>query len=82
MTVRGQVLDGVIVLQNGAQLPEGTLVEVTPLPAETAIAPPYPVSAEQREALLGLIGMWKVANPPSDEEVGQIIEDYRMKKYG
>jgi hypothetical protein len=43
--------------------------------------PPYPVSKEQREALLGLIGMWKVARPPNDEEVERIIEEYRMKKY-
>jgi hypothetical protein len=44
--------------------------------------PPYPVSKEQREALLGLIGMCKVEHPPNDEEVERIIEVYRMKKYG
>jgi hypothetical protein len=32
--------------------------------------------------LLGLIGMWKVEHPPSDEEVELIIEEERMKKYG
>jgi hypothetical protein len=32
--------------------------------------------------LLGLIGICKVENPPNDEEVERIIEEYRMKKYG
>jgi hypothetical protein len=31
MILHGQVKDGVVVLQNGATLPDGTLVEVTPL---------------------------------------------------
>jgi hypothetical protein len=34
MTVHGQVKNGVVVLQNGATLPDGTLVEVTPLSFE------------------------------------------------
>jgi hypothetical protein len=41
-----------------------------------------PVTKERREALLSLIGMCKMENPPSDEEVKQIIDEYRMKKYG
>lgn len=43
---------------------------------------PGRVSQERREALLGLIGIWKMENPPDDEEVERIIEEERMKKYG
>jgi hypothetical protein len=89
MVLRGRVENGVIVLANGARLADGTVVNVTPVeesPGPSLPAPgqepPYPVSKEQREALLGLIGMWKTENPPNDEEVERIIEEYRMKKYG
>ena len=34
MTLHARVENGVIVLQNGAVLPDGTLVEVRPLPYE------------------------------------------------
>ena len=37
---------------------------------------------EQKEAMLGLIGIWKTDHPPSDEEVERILEEARMKKYG
>jgi hypothetical protein len=89
LTFQGLVKNGVVVLTNGSQLPEGTLVKVTPVgqvagPALPAPGqkPPYPVSQEQKEALLGLIGCCKTDNPPDDEEVERIIEEYRMKKYG
>jgi hypothetical protein len=85
MALQGRVEKGVVVFLNGrgsAPLPDGTLVEVTPLPPETAAPEPIPVSQEQREALLGLIGLWKIDNPPNDEEVERIIEEHRMKKYG
>lgn len=82
MTLRGRVEHGVVVLENGVRLPDGTLVEVMPLQVQTVSPVPMPVSKEQREALLGLIGMWKTDNPPNDEEVERIIEEYRMEKYG
>lgn len=82
-------MNGVVVLSRPAALPEGTLVNVMPVNEDAgataalpAGAPPSPVSEKQREALLGLIGMWKIDNPPNDEEVERIIEEYRMKKYG
>jgi hypothetical protein len=89
MTFQGRVKNGVVVLTSGAPLPDGTLVNVIPveevagpsLPAPGQ-KPPYPVSKEQKEALLGLIGMCKTDNPPDDEEVERIIEEHRMKKYG
>jgi hypothetical protein len=86
MTLQGRVNNGVVVLTSGPTLPDGTLVNVMPVD-EVAVAPagregPYPVSQEQKEALLGLIGLWKVGNPPGDEEVERMIEEYRMKKYG
>jgi hypothetical protein len=90
MTVRGRVQNGVVVLPGPASLPEGTLVDVTPV-AEPGIAvqpeparpgPPYAVSEEQRKAILGLIGCWKMDNPPDDGEVERIIDEHLMKKYG
>ena len=89
MTFQGHVKNGVVVLTNGSSLPEGTLVNVAPVHEAAGPSlpppgqkPPYPVSKEQREALLGLIGCCKTDNPPDDEEVQRIIEEYRMKKYG
>jgi hypothetical protein len=89
MTFQGRVKNGVVVLTNGSLLPDGTLVNVMPvdeLAGPSAVAPgreaPHPVSKEQKEALLGLIGIWRTGHPPSDEEVERIIEEARMKKYG
>jgi hypothetical protein len=92
MTLRGKARNGVVIFDNDTAPPNGTLVEVTPIvelddraaaPAVPAAGRPiYPVSAEQRKALLELIGMWKVEHPPNDEEVERIIEECRMKKFG
>jgi hypothetical protein len=115
MTCRGRVSNGVVVLENAADLPNGTPVEVTPVvergsnaaaiiaameaaprlskedvdellkaiaAAPPAGPPPYPVTEEQRRALLGLIGMWKMDNPPNDEDVERMIDEYRREKYG
>jgi hypothetical protein len=82
MVAHGHVQNGVVVLDNGVRLPEGqevTVIAVVPTPASEQ---KYYVSPEQREAILGLIGIWKTENPPSDEEVERIIEEARMKKYG
>ena len=40
-----------------------------------------PMTQERREALLSLIGIWKMDNPPSDEQVEQTVEQERMRKY-
>jgi len=89
MVYQGRVKNGVVVLSDGSLLPDGTLVNVMPVedvagPSSVVSGqkPPYPVSKEQKEALLGLIGIWKTDHPPSDEEVERIIEEARMKKYG
>ena len=82
MTLHGRVENGVVVFKDGARLPDGMLVEVTPLHLDKASPETIPVSKERQEALLGLIGIWKTEHPPSDEEVEQIIDEYRMKKYG
>jgi len=89
MTLQGRVKNGVVVLTNGSPLPDGTLVNVMPVdevagPSAVALGQEaaYPVSKEQKQALLGLIGIWKTDHPPSDEEVERIIEEARMKKYG
>jgi len=41
-----------------------------------------PVSKERREALQQLIGIWKMDQPPNQEQVKGILERERMKKYG
>lgn len=90
MKIRGRVESGVVVLQDGAALTDGTWVEITPLNSlagspstvlETE-ASSLPVSKERQAALLALIGICKTDHPPSDEEVERIIEEARMKKYG
>ena len=80
MKLLGRVEKGVVVFQNGAStapIPDGTLVEVTPVDFE-----PIQVSKERQEALRQLIGFWKTEHPPSDEEVERIVDEERMKKYG
>ncbi len=80
MVARGRIENGVVVLTDGVRLPEGQIVTVHTVAAEDV--EPAAVSKERREALLGLIGMLKMENPPSDEEVKRIVEEERMKKYG
>lgn len=82
MTLHGRVKNGVVVLQNGAALPDGTWVEVTPLNFETGSPGPVRVSKERQDALRQLIGIWKMDHPPNDEEVERIIDEEMMKKYG
>ena len=86
MSLPGRVQNGVVVLENGAgaaPLPDGTLVEVSPVGCRShGASASTPVSKEQQQALLAIIGLWQVENPPSDEEVERIIEETRMKKYG
>jgi hypothetical protein len=38
MTLHGRMVNGVVVLHNGAALPDGTLVQVTPLPYQAGNA--------------------------------------------
>jgi hypothetical protein len=89
MTLHGRVKNGVVILTDGPPPPDGTLVRVTPVDeitgagaAPAGTEPAASVSREQRDALLGLIGIWKTAHPPSDEEVEQIVDEAKMKKYG
>ena len=43
---------------------------------------PLAISKERQEAFQQLIGIWKTEQPPDDEQVEQILEQERMKKYG
>jgi hypothetical protein len=40
------------------------------------------ISMERQEALRHLIGIWKTDQPPNDDQVKQILDRERMKKYG
>ena len=40
------------------------------------------VSKERQEALRHLIGIWKTDQPPNEDQVKQILDRERMKKYG
>ena len=80
MVVRGHVQNGVIVLDEGVQLPEGH--QVTVVASDVAAQTKYEVTPEKRDAILSLIGIWKSDSPPDDEEVERIIDEYRTQKYG
>lgn len=47
----------------------------------TLDAPDKP-SEERRKALQSLIGIWTSPNPPSDQDVQQIVEEERLKRFG
>lgn len=82
MVTHGHVQNGVVVLDKGVSLPEGQKVTgnvVEPIPPSERR---YYVSPDRRKAILGLIGIWKTENPPSDEEVDQIRYEAIMKKHG
>jgi hypothetical protein len=40
-----------------------------------------PQTAERRATPTNLIGVWKRGQPPNDEEVEQIVEEEKMRKY-
>lgn len=40
------------------------------------------VTDGQKDALARLIGVWKMDNPPTDEEVDSMLDQQRMAKYG
>ncbi len=79
MIARGRVRNGVVVLDEGVHLPEGREVTVV---VQAEAVPEQEVSEERKQALLGLIGMWKMDNPPNDDDVDEIVYQERMKKYG
>ena len=90
MIARGHVENGVVVLDDGVRLPEGELVTVFASPPVDAGEHGHrssrqspesaPISKDRQEALLQLIGIWKTAQPPNDEEVERILEQERMKQ--
>jgi len=87
MTLLGTIKNGVVVFPDGLpeNLAEGTPVEVRPIKVggpRAQVPAEGRGSKERREALLRLIGICKSEHPPSDEEVGKILEEARMKKHG
>ncbi len=57
MTYRGKVMNGVVVIENGGKLPDGTAVEVLPIQEEEQLS-------SLAERFAGLIG--KAEGLPSD----------------
>lgn len=43
---------------------------------------PATVPEERQQALRELVGIWKTDQPPNQEQVKQVLEEERMKKYG
>lgn len=84
---KGVIRGGQVVVQEPINLPDGSEVIVSKLPSsemtpDVADHRPPTVADERREALQQLIGIWKTDQPPTDEEVEEIIDQERMKKYG
>lgn len=40
------------------------------------------VPGARKDALVRLTGVWKTDNPPTDEQVDQMLDQQRMAKYG
>ncbi len=63
MTYQGRVENGVVVLEPGIRLREGTQVRVEPLPETKSVAVDSPEASQLREGLLGFSGIVK-GGPP------------------
>ncbi len=55
MVYRGRVKNGVVVLDNGGRLPDGTEVRVEPFSREQDVAPVGPTLAEQFADVIGTV---------------------------
>jgi hypothetical protein len=64
MVYRGRVENGVVVLEPGAQLRDGTAVRVEPVPEAQGAAPSEQELGQLRAGLLGFSGL--VKDSPSD----------------
>ena len=76
MVVRGRVKNGTVILEEGAELPEGAEVHVF---LHEGAAPPIPRGPSAAE----IAAMFKTDKPaPDDATVKQWIDEHRMEKYG
>jgi hypothetical protein len=64
MTLRGQIRNGVVVLENGAALPDGTDVTVRPVTRKAAKGSPQTSKSRSRRKLLRHAG--KATGLPAD----------------
>ena len=62
MTYEGRIENGVVVLEHGARLPEGSLVRVEPLPQPAAAGDPLKLR-QLRDGLLAFSGVVKGGAP-------------------
>ena len=63
MTYRGRVKDGVVVLESGVRLREGTDVRVEPVGETEGVAESPPETRRLREGLLAFSGLIKEGPP-------------------
>ena len=69
----GHMKGGIVVLEGDAKLPDGTRVRVSPLPS----AP----RRQRTSTFARASGLLATDTPPTDQEVKQILEEERTRKY-
>ena len=76
MSYKGTVRNGVVVLQEGAELPEGTTVRVEPEPAAAAQRPAAEVSDEELDPV------WRMAELATDTGIPDLAVNLDHYLYG
>jgi hypothetical protein len=69
----GKVIDGVIVIENGQKLPDGTMVRIEPL-GETAPRESLPEVSRLREMLLNHAGV--ISDPELPTDLSKNLDHY------
>ena len=77
MSLQGHVKNGVVVLDDGTALPDGTLVQVTPLPYE--VGNPLAVIAAMEAAPISPPKILPNCSVPSRQASGQLLNSERVE---
>ena len=75
MELFGHIQNGVVVLDEGATIPEGTRVSVSPVPAESTEVRVVSRPGELPVVQGGRPGTWNLTN----EQIGQILDEEDMQ---
>jgi len=80
MTLEGTVINGVIVLDNGARLPEGGRVRIELMEDDDFFPPPEPYDREKELAILreSIEDMKAGRGRPAREVLKEIAEKYNL----